>query len=242
MTLTERAQETIKRKIISLALPPGAPFTEAQLARELGLSKTPVREALARLEQEGLVEILPRSGYRVAPVTLQDARDLLAVRTLLETEAAGLAASRMSVGRELKRLNELCRVSYDARDASSITRFLQANTEFHATVAEAGGNRRLAVMLCDVLDQLERLFHLGIALTSSGEQMVHEHQDVVRAIMAGDVAAARASAEAQTRASAVMVLNGLLSSPSLQATNIVAFGPAITDQSNAPGRASTLGS
>ena len=221
-TLTERAFGAIKRKIIHLDLPPGARFTEAQLATELGLSKTPVREALARLEREGLVEIIARSGYRVSDVTLKDARDLLAVRTLLETEAAGLAAVRMGDGAQLQALNELCRISYDPSDRSSIARFLEANTEFHATVARAGGNERLAEMLRTVLDQLERLFHLGLGLTTTSEEMVHEHHDLVRAIMSGNVAEARAVAEAQTRASQLMVLDGLLSSPSLLATNIVA--------------------
>ena len=231
-TLTEQAFDSIKRRIIQLDLPPGQRFTESQLASDLGLSKTPVREALARLERDGLVELIARSGYRVSDVTLKDARDLLAVRALLETEAAGLAAARIGDGKQLQALNELCRITYDPSDRSSIARFLEANTEFHATVAEAGGNERLADMLRTILDQLERLFHLGLALTTTSEEMVHEHQDLVRAIMSGNVAEARAVAEAQTRASQLMVLEGLLSSPSLLATNIVAVSFP-TQQSNA---------
>ncbi len=231
-TLTEQAFDSIKRRIIHLDLPPGGRFTESQLASDLGLSKTPVREALVRLEREGLVELIARSGYRVSDVTLKDARDLLAVRTLLETEAAGLAAARIGDGRQLQALNELCRITYDPHDRSSIARFLEANTRFHATVAEAGGNERLADMLRTILDQLERLFHLGLALTTTSEEMVHEHQDLVRAIMSGNVAEARAVAEAQTRASQLMVLDGLLSSPSLLATNIVAV-PFPTERSDA---------
>lgn len=168
-------------------------------------------------------------------MTLKDARDLLAVRTLLETEAAGLAAARIGDGRQLQALNELCRITYDPRDRSSIARFLEANTKFHATVAEAGGNERLADMLRTILDQLERLFHLGLALTTTSEEMVHEHQDLVRAIMSGNVAEARAVAEAQTRASQLMVLDGLLSSPSLLATNIVAVSFP-TERSDAASR------
>lgn len=231
-TLTEQAFDSIKRRIIQLDLPPGQRFTESQLASDLGLSKTPVREALARLERDGLVELIARSGYRVSDVTLKDARDLLAVRALLETEAAGLAAARIGDGMQLQAINELCRITYDPSDRSSIARFLEANTEFHATVAEAGGNERLADMLRTILDQLERLFHLGLALTTTSEEMVHEHQDLVRAIMSGNVAEARAVAEAQTRASQLMVLEGLLSSPSLLATNIVAVSFP-TQQSNA---------
>ena len=80
LTHTEQAYETIKRRIIQLELPPGSQFTEGQLAAIGGTSKTPVREALVRLQRDGLVDALPRSGYRVAPVTLKDTRDLCEFR------------------------------------------------------------------------------------------------------------------------------------------------------------------
>jgi len=224
-TRTAHAYQVLKRRLITLEIPAGGFFTEPQLARELALSKTPVREALARLQSEGLVEVAGRSGYRASPVTLKDTRDLMALRILLEGEAAALAATRIVDAGYLQTLNELCRVSYDPKDRASITNFLAANTRFHATVARAGGNDRLADVLERVLDQSERLFHLGLSLTSRAEEIVHEHQDLMKAIMSGDAKSAREIAVSQSRAAQAMVLDALLSSPSLVTASIEGGGP-----------------
>jgi DNA-binding GntR family transcriptional regulator len=217
---TANAYRVIKRRLITLDIPAGALVTEAQLARDLQLSKTPVRDALTRLQSEGLVEVVGRHGYRAAPVTLKGTRDLMALRTLLEAEAAALAATQILDGGHLQTLNELCRVSYDPGDRASITRFLEANTVFHATVARAGGNARLADVLERVLDEAERLFHLGLSLTSRADEIVHEHQDLVKAIMSGDARLAREIAESQSRAAQAMVLDALLASPALLTMSI----------------------
>lgn len=219
-TLNEEAYATIKRRIISLDMPPGTPFTEAQLAAELSLSKTPVREALGWLQREGLVELPARRRYRVAPVTLKDVRDLFSLRLLLEGEAAQLAASQMTDAAQLQALEELSQIGYDPHDRASITHFLAVNTRFHALIARGGGNNRLAAVLEQVLDQMERLFHMGLALTSRAEENVREHQDLVRAIMRGDAALARDVAVAHTRASQTMVIDSLLSSEELLSTNV----------------------
>ena len=153
-TLTDRAYDAIKRRIICLDIPPGGAFTEHMMASELKLGKTPVREALMRLQREGLVEVNPRTGYRAAPVTLKDVKDLMALRVVLECEAAGLAAQEVSDPAQLRALDELCRVGYDPNDRATIERFLRANTEFHVTIARAGANSRLARALGQVLDEM----------------------------------------------------------------------------------------
>jgi DNA-binding GntR family transcriptional regulator len=221
-TRTRQAYDAIKRRIIELELAPGAPFTEGELAAELGLSKTPVREALARLRQEGLVEAVARSGYRVTPVTVKQARDLFQLRTLLEGEAAAIAAERGADIGVLQQLEKLVTTSYDRKDRSSITKFLQANTRLHVSLAALGGNEALAGMLQQVLEQLERLFHLGLALRSRGDEMVHEHRELLAAVKAGDPDGARKVAIEQASASQLMVLDALLSSETIQMTNIVA--------------------
>jgi DNA-binding GntR family transcriptional regulator len=220
--LGEHAYRVIRERIITVELGPGSAFSEAGIASQLGLSKTPVREALTALQRDGLVTAVPRSGYRVSAVTLAETRDLLAVRSVLETEAAGLAATRSGDAEELVALNDLCRIGFEPADKGSIRRFLRANTDFHWTVARMGGNHRLASMLRDVLDELERVFHVGLAVAADPMSMVHEHQDLVRAILSGDAAEARRVAEAQSRASQLMVLSGLLSSPSLLSASITA--------------------
>ena len=223
-TRTYEAYTALKRRIIDLTLPPGAAFSEGEIALELGFSKTPVREALARLRQERLVEAVARSGYRVTPVTVKGAHDLFQLRALLEGEAAAIAAERGGDFDTLLELDRLCHASYDPADQSSISRFLEANTKFHVMVAEIGGNDALAMMLQQVLEQLERLFHLGLALTSRSDEMVHEHRELLTAVKAGDPEAARRAAMSQTGSSQLMVLNALLSSEAVLSANISATG------------------
>jgi DNA-binding GntR family transcriptional regulator len=235
LSLTDRAYATIKSRLIYLDLPPGTAFTESSLARDLGISKTPVREALARLRREGLVDATARSGYHVTPVTLKDARNLFQVRLLLETEAAGLAAGHMEDPRHLLVLDQLCRSTFDPRTPETIKPYMRKNTEFHMTIARASGNEQLAHMLEQVLDQMERLFNIGLSLTNRADEIVHEHTELVHAIISGDEKAARTIAADQIHASRRMVLDALLASPSLLSTNVVVFpaaapsrGPAAT--------------
>ncbi len=225
-TRTDDAYTQIKERIIDLRMAPGSSFSESGLAADIGIGKTPIREALVRLELEGLVEVIPRSGYRVSPVTLKDARDLLNLRALLEAEAARLAAGHAEDGESLRVLEELCQASYDPRDSVSIRRFLRANTEFHATIASVGGNRRLARTLRQVLEQLERLFHLGLALSSREDEVVHEHQDLVEAILRGDPGEAARIALAQCRTAQQMVVQALLSSEAVVNADVISLSQA----------------
>lgn len=219
-TLSDSAYRDIKRRILDLRLPPGTAFTEGELVADLGLSKTPIRDALARLRQEGLVEAIARSGYRVTPVTIKDARDLMSLRTLLEGEAAALAASRGTELGLLKELEDLCMTSYEPGDRDSIVNFLTANHEFHLAVAQLSGNWWLAETLRQVLEQLERVMHVGLALTSRADEIVHEHKDLVTAILSGDADKAREVAVAQSHKAQLMVLSGLLSSDAILSTNL----------------------
>jgi DNA-binding GntR family transcriptional regulator len=219
-SLASVAYEEIRRRIIRLEIPPGEGFTEAELAQDLGLSKTPVREALAQLRLERLVEIDPRSGCRAAPVTLRDTMEVCALRSLLEGEAASLAAGRLSDVDQLLRLERLCSSSYSPGDPASVDAFLELNTEFHCTVAKAGGNERLAGLLADVLHQLERLLRIGLVYSSRAEQIVHEHEELLGAIMSGDADRARSVAVAGAGAAQKMILDGLLATPEVLSASI----------------------
>jgi DNA-binding GntR family transcriptional regulator len=232
-TRTRQAYDVIKRRIIELELAPGAPFTEGELAAELGLSKTPVREALARLRQENLVEAVARSGYRVTPVTVKQARDLFQLRTLLEGEAAAIAAERGVDLTALQKLEKLVTTSYDRKDRSSITTFLRANTRFHVTLASLGGNDALAATLQQVLEQLERLFHLGLAVRSRGSEMIHEHRELLAAVKSGDAETARKISIEQANTAQLMVLDALLSSDSIESASIVAEATTRTKKGKA---------
>src|SRR5690606_10251453 len=105
-SLTEQAYATLRERVITGELSPGVEVSEPELAEQLLMSKTPVREALARLCVEGLMEAFPRRGYRVTPVTLKDMNDLFAVRGVLEGTAAAFAAQNLSE-EELEALSRL---------------------------------------------------------------------------------------------------------------------------------------
>lgn len=217
---THEAYVEIKRRILEMDMLPGASFSEGELAAEMGLSKTPVREALGRLRQEGLVVAVARSGYTVRAVTLKDARDLFHVRALLEGASAALAAERGADVDGLEELERLCQTSYDPADRSSILTFLDANTDLHLTLARQSGNAVLAGMLQQVLEQLQRMFHLGLAHTARASEVVHEHQELLDAVRARDPERAREIAASQASSSERMVIEALLSTDAIQSINL----------------------
>lgn len=222
-SLAAAAYAAIKRDIIRCRLAPGASITEPQLAGRYGFGKTPTREALARLGQEGLVRVIPRRGYIVPAINIQDVHDIFALRLLLETEAAHLAAGNVD-GQQLRRLDEICSAGYDPGDPDSAAQFLGVNTEFHVTIARASDNRRLAEIVEQLLCEMERVFHVGLRLRNRSEEMAHEHRDLVVALLAGNGEAARQIVAAQIISAQKMVLEGLMSSPQCMAVSLVPYG------------------
>ena len=159
-SLTEQAYELLRREIITCALAPGADVSEAELAERLKMSKTPVRDALARLRTEGFVETFPRRGYRIVPMTLADMNELFDVRIILEGGAAELAAERIT-NAELDELDRLADITYDLEETLSLDQFVLANRRFHSAIARAAGRERLLTLVSRNLDELERFFYLG---------------------------------------------------------------------------------
>jgi DNA-binding GntR family transcriptional regulator len=218
-TLVDSAYATLKRRIITCEIEPGLRITEAQLVEGMGIGKTPVREALARLAQEGLVRSIPHHGYEVSSITLRDVQELFGLRLIVEPAAVQLAAGHVDAT-HLRRLDELCQAGYDLGDRESASRFLRANHEFHATVAQASGNQRLVDVVVRVLDESERLFHLGLMLRNRTHEMAHEHRSLVDALVAGDGESARRIVVEQIVAAERMVVNALLSSPAVQSVRV----------------------
>jgi DNA-binding GntR family transcriptional regulator len=217
----EEARREIQRRIIHLEMMPGETFTEGDLAASLGMSKTPVREALNLLSVDGYVAVAPRIGYRVTSVTLRDVQDLFELRELLETEATVLAARRRLSAADVAKLESLA----ESRSASDLSAFLADNTAFHAHIARCSGNGMLAQMVEHVLLQHERLFRLTSQLIERSEDMVHEHHDLVAALVAGDEQAARKCVLEQLKHAQNMVFQALMSSESILDARIVIAEP-----------------
>jgi DNA-binding GntR family transcriptional regulator len=187
LSRVETAYLEIKNRIMSGEYAPGAPLSESALSRVMEASRTPIREALCRLLEEGYVERFHGRGFHVSRITVQVLQDTFEVRRLLEGTAARRAAELVKPA-TIMRLRELAPMIVPGRSSE------QANTLFHMAVAEASGNALLVDLVQHCLSQIARV----MAGTPRASQPVlargtQEHQAIVDAIAQGDSeAAARA--------------------------------------------------
>lgn len=212
-SLTEQATALLRREILTASLAPGETLSEAQAAERLGLGKAPVRAALARLAEEGLIQAMPRRGWVVALVTIRDIHEVFDLRLLLEPEAARRAAGRVDAD-ALRRLDAVCAAGYRPDDADSALGFLDANRAFHVAVADLSGNGRLARQIGRLLDESTRMLVLGLKRRDRTGEMAHEHAALIEALALGRADAAAALMHEQVAASRAMVLDALTSAPS----------------------------
>jgi DNA-binding GntR family transcriptional regulator len=213
-SLGDRAFDAIKRDIQWCVLAPGSEVSESQLCESYGFGKAPVRAALARLRQEGLITPIARRGYRISSVTLRDAREIFELRLLLEPAAARLAPGRVDSS-ELLALDETLSTGYSPGDRQSEARFLDANRRFHVTVARHGGNRRLTAMIGRLIEENDRILHLGLALSDRSQKFQHEHRELIEALVAGDGEGAAHLAYTAIQGGEEMVIEALLAMPSV---------------------------
>ncbi|MFC4943020.1 GntR family transcriptional regulator [Pseudonocardia sp. GCM10023141] len=220
--LMEQAYRRLKRQIIELQRPPGVVFTELEVARDWGLSKTPVREALARLHRDGHVRPLARAGYVVADITLSDAADLCDMRSLVQSEAAALCADRGLPPDTRARLVALCVDDIDGQlGGPHFEERLRANYEFEAIIANGSGNHRLAATAVAIFDDLERVARLSIRLDPSmPPERIPERRAIVDAIISREPDAARKAMRRRTSSAAREILGALNTSADITHTPI----------------------
>ncbi|CAL9398749.1 MULTISPECIES: GntR family transcriptional regulator [Streptomyces] len=181
--LRERVYEALLELITTRALRPGQHLVESELAGHLGVSRQPVREALQRLNTEGWVDLRPAQGAFVHEPTEEEADQLLTVRTLLEAEAARLAAAHAdSAG--VAALEELCAEGEQAVAAEDVDRAVALNAAFHSKVMELAGNTVLAGLAAQV-DRRVRWYYTPVARQRGGQSWV-EHRELIAAIDARD--------------------------------------------------------
>lgn len=185
----QRVYRMLKSDIVRGAFDMGERLNESQLALRYGVGKTPVREALGVLQQEGLVEAVPRVGYLTTRITLQDVDDIFGLREIVEGAAAEIAANAITE-KELIELERL-HTGYRTHDRQSYLQFLDENVEFHCAIARASGNRRLAEVIASLLEQMQRLVILRLDLSANGDEMVEEHRQIVAALRNRDPKQAR---------------------------------------------------
>ncbi|MFD7133552.1 GntR family transcriptional regulator [Streptomyces sp. NPDC059894] len=181
--LRERVYEALLELITTRALQPGQHLVESELAGHLGVSRQPVREALQRLNTEGWVDLRPAQGAFVHVPTEEEADQLLTVRTLLEAEAARLAAAHADRA-GVEALNELLAQGMGAVASDDVDAAVALNARFHAKVMELAGNAVLAELAAQV-DRRVRWYYTPVA-RQRGQQSWEEHRDLIAAIADGD--------------------------------------------------------
>ncbi len=181
--LRDRVYEALLELITTRALQPGQHLVESELAGHLGVSRQPVREALQRLNTEGWVDLRPAQGAFVHEPTEEEADQLLTVRTLLEAEAARLAAANASEA-GIEALRDIQEEVMRAVAADDVDAAVLLNARFHAKIMELAGNAVLAELAAQV-DRRVRWYYAPIA-RQRGQQSWVEHRELIGAIMDRD--------------------------------------------------------
>jgi len=188
---TQRATSALREMIVNNRLPAGSSYLETELAEMLGMSRTPVREAAVVLESLGLVEVRPRRGIRILPLSSHDMEEIYEVLTELEGLAAEQAARRGLTDDEeaavRKALDDMDKaLASDDREA-----WADADSRFHDLLVSMSGNRRLRAIVASYNDQVQRARLLTVRLRPAPVQSNRDHRDLFDAILAGDGRRAR---------------------------------------------------
>jgi DNA-binding GntR family transcriptional regulator len=191
-TLTEQVYRLLKERIVSGGFRAGEHLVERQLAKEYDISKTPVREALARLEKEGLVEFEAGKGMRIRSLKAEDVTNILELRELLEGFAAEKAAL-LCTEQELDKLETVLRES-QALPLSESEQYLSLDEEFHNLVWQLSHNPTLVSIMKQLRNQIRIVMSTTIRLPRRRELSLAEHQAIFDAIKARDAQAAALAA------------------------------------------------
>lgn len=187
--LRDEVFNTLRKAILNGELVPGQRLMEISLANRLGVSRTPVREAIKRLEQEGLVVIVQRKGAEVAGISGSQLRDVLEVRLALEELAGELACLRITdseIG-QLKNMNDIF-VKQINNPAAQATEIARADVDFHSVIYNSTNNGRLIQMVNDFSQQMYRYRLEHIKELTDRNILAAEHEDIIEAVSARDVA------------------------------------------------------
>ncbi len=190
-SLTERAYTEIRRRILENELSAGTQVLEQELAEMLEMSRTPVREAMVRLADEGMVEVRPRHGMRVLPISADDMREIYDVLTALESMAAERVAARGVSPEELRALKQAVADMDAALAADDLRTWAAADERFHLLLVEYCDNERLRALVSGYWDQSHRVRLVTLGLRPKPVDSNKDHAAVVDAIARGDAVAAR---------------------------------------------------
>ena len=189
LPLREVVFNTLRQAILKGELKPGERLMEIALAERLGVSRTPIREAMRKLEQEGLVVMIPRRGAQVANITEKDLNDVLEVRIALENVAIEKACARMTE-EEMRRLWLAAKEFEHTIAEGNLVKLAEADVAFHEVIYQASDNKRLIQVLNNMREQIYRYRVEYLKREEAHPQLIAEHAEIIEYISKGEKKAA----------------------------------------------------
>ena len=220
-----RVADVLRDRITFGALAPGLRLNERVLCEELGVSRTPLREALKTLASEGLVELLPNRGARVMPMTLEDTAQTFEVLRALEGLAGELAGARAGADdvARLRGLHERMRECYQRGDRE---RYFELNQAIHAAILQLSGNAVLAALHGKLNLRMRRARYSANVSQTRWDRAMQEHELILEALQAGNGKRLRSLLEEHLRNKCDVVIAGLLASGTVSVMEPPAASPA----------------
>ncbi|MCI5525857.1 MAG: GntR family transcriptional regulator [Dorea sp.] len=169
---------TLRQAILRGELKPGERLMEIQLANKLGVSRTPIREALRKLELEGLVNMVPRKGAEVADITEKSLRDVLEVRKALEELSVQLACEKITE-EEIEELKRVAERFKDTLNDQDVTKIAEADVAFHDVIYTATDNQKLILLLNNLREQMYRYRVEYLKKEEAYPQLIAEHEELI---------------------------------------------------------------
>lgn len=188
--LREIVFESLREAIVKQVIRPGERLMEIQLAEELGVSRTPIREAIRKLEQEGFVIIIPRKGAYVAEISFKDIHELFEIRAALEGLASSLAAER-ATEEELEEMEKLLFNQTEHINSGNISESVKVDVTLHDLIYKASRNERLLNTLYNLRKQVHRFRIVSISTPGRKAKTIEEHKWIVEAISERNVELAK---------------------------------------------------
>ena len=190
LPLREVVFHTLRKAIIQGELQPGERLMEVTQAKKLGVSRTPVREAIRMLELEGLVVMIPRKGAEVAKITVRDLKDALEVRMAIDSLSVKLACERLDEDDKTE-IKQACVAFREAVKSGNVQAIVEGDERFHNTIYRASKNQKLITIAMNLREQVYRYRFEYVKDFSYHENLIREHDQITEAILKGDVETAQ---------------------------------------------------
>lgn len=206
--LREVIFNTLREAIITGELKPGMRLMEVQLAEKMGVSRTPIREAIRKLELEGLVNMIPRKGAHVADLSVKDIIDVLEVRASLDGLATSLAAARITES-ELKELKQVQEQFISYMERGNLQGTVRKDVEFHDIIYRSSRNDKLIQIVSNLSEQVHRFRIIYLKDFSSPRNVAKEHAEIIEAIASKDPEVAQKMAAKHIKNQEVTIIKSI---------------------------------